>query len=460
MNNKLLISGVLGLGTCMIYTPIHAGEAQAQSKPNVLIIYTDDMGAGDVSFLNNGWVKTPNIDKLASGGLIVTNYYSSSPVSSPSRVGLTTGRFPTEMGINCYLQTRKGNAACEQFDYLDASVPTMAKVMKSAGYTTGHFGKWHMGGGRDVIDAPQITEYGFDEYISTWESPNPDPVITDSAWIWSRTDQVKRWDRTAYFVDKTLDFLKRHKGEPCFVNLWPDDMHTPWVPSQKTMDSERTSWTTPPNFKEVLTEYDKQIGRLMEGLTKLGLEKNTIVVFTSDNGPAPSFQQMRTNSLLGVKCSLYEGGIRMPFAIHWPEKIKAGGINDSSIVCAVDLLPSLCALTGAKLPLDMELSGEDMSRALLGEPQIRKKDLMWDFGRNKAFNYPRGKNAKQKSPHLAIRRGSMKLLVDSWDENFELYDLVADPKETTNIAEQNPDLVKELHIVLMEWWAKRKIPAK
>lgn len=198
----------------------------------------------------------------------------------------------------------------------------------------------------------------------------------------------------------------------------------------------------------------------MEGLTKLGLEKNTIVIFTSDNGPAPSFQQMRTNSLLGVKCSLYEGGIRMPFAIHWPEKIKAGGINDSSIVCAVDLLPSLCALTGAKLPLDMELSGEDMSRALLGEPQIRKKDLMWDFGRNKAFNYPRGKNAKQKSPHLAIRRGSMKLLVDSWDENFELYDLVADPKETTNIAEQNPDLVKELHIELMEWWAKRKIPAK
>lgn len=85
---------------------------------------------------------------------------------------------------------------------------------------------------------------------------------------------------------------------------------------------------------------------------------------------------------------------------------------------------------------------------------------MWDFGRNKAFNYPRGKNAKQKSPHLAIRRGSMKLLVDSWDENFELYDLVADPKETTNIAEQNPDLVKELHIELMEWWAKRKIPAK
>ena len=356
MNNKLLISGVLGLGTCMIYTPIHAGEAQAQSKPNVLIIYTDDMGAGDVSFLNNGWVKTPNIDKLASGGLIVTNYYSSSPVSSPSRVGLTTGRFPTEMGINCYLQTRKGNAACEQFDYLDASVPTMAKVMKSAGYTTGHFGKWHMGGGRDVIDAPQITEYGFDEYISTWESPNPDPVITDSAWIWSRTDQVKRWDRTAYFVDKTLDFLKRHKGEPCFVNLWPDDMHTPWVPSQKTMDSERTSWTTPPNFKEVLTEYDKQIGRLMEGLTKLGLEKNTIVIFTTDHG-----EYLGEHGLM-EKNNLYESVYHIPMVMTLPG-MSVKSRNCKTWLNVIDFGRTLAGLVD--IPYLYETDGLDRSRQIL-----------------------------------------------------------------------------------------------
>ena len=433
---------------------------QAETKPNVVVIYVDDMGIGDIGCYGGKFVPTPNIDKIAQDGLLFNQYYSSAPVSSPSRCGLTTGKFPIEVGINTFLNNKASNKKCEQRNFLSDKNPSMARAFQSAGYATGHIGKWHMGGGRDVHNAPSIKNYGFDEYISTYESPDPEPAITATNWIWSAKDSVKRWRRTEYFVNKSIDFVKRHKDQPFFLNLWPDDMHTPWVPSQKTMDSERTSWTTPPNFKEVLTEYDKQIGRLMEGLTKLGLEKNTIVIFTSDNGPAPSFQQMRTNSLLGVKCSLYEGGIRMPFAIHWPEKIKAGGINDSSIVCAVDLLPSLCALTGAKLPLDMELSGEDMSRALLGEPQIRKKDLMWDFGRNKAFNYPRGKNAKQKSPHLAIRRGSMKLLVDSWDENFELYDLVADPKETTNIAEQNPDLVKELHIELMEWWAKRKIPAK
>ena len=453
MNNKLLISGVLGLGTCMIYTPIHAGEAQAQSKPNVLIIYTDDMGAGDVSFLNNGWVKTPNIDKLASGGLIVTNYYSSSPVSSPSRVGLTTGRFPTEMGINCYLQTRKGNTACEQFDYLDASVPTMAKVMKSAGYTTGHFGKWHMGGGRDVIDAPQITEYGFDEYISTWESPNPDPVITDSAWIWSRTDQVKRWDRTAYFVDKTLDFLKRHKGEPCFVNLWPDDMHTPWVPSQKTMDSERTSWTTPPNFKEVLTEYDKQIGRLMEGLTKLGLEKNTIVIFTSDNGPDPSFESARSAYLRGMKNSLYEGGIRMPFIIKYPKKIKAGQVNRHSVLSAVDLYPSLCAIADIDVEKGYRGDGQNYVKVLLGKSEAKRKtDLMWDFGRNEAFNKP--SDPYDRSPHLAIRSGKWKLLVNGDGSDVRLYDMERDKYEKNDIASEYPDVAGKLSKKVCRWFAE------
>ena len=371
---------------------------QAETKPNVVVIYVDDMGIGDIGCYGGKFVPTPNIDKIAQDGLLFNQYYSSAPVSSPSRCGLTTGKFPIEVGINTFLNNKASNKKCEQRNFLSDKNPSMARAFQSAGYATGHIGKWHMGGGRDVHNAPSIKNYGFDEYISTYESPDPEPAITATNWIWSAKDSVKRWRRTEYFVNKSIDFVKRHKDQPFFLNLWPDDMHTPWVPSQKTMDSERTSWTTPPNFKEVLTEYDKQIGRLMEGLTKLGLEKNTIVIFTSDNGPAPSFQQMRTNSLLGVKCSLYEGGIRMPFAIHWPEKIKAGGINDSSIVCAIDLLPSLCALTGAKLPLDMELSGEDMSRALLGEPQIRKKDLMWDFGRNKAFNYPRGKNAKQKSP--------------------------------------------------------------
>ncbi len=450
MHNKLIIGGILSL----ISGITSAGNAE---KPNILIIYTDDMGIGDVSFLNNGWVKTPNIDKLASEGLVISNYYTSSPVSSPSRSGLTTGIFPTELGITCYLNTRAANANCEQFDYLDPEVPTMADFLKKAGYKTGHFGKWHMGGGRDVTNAPQITEYGFDEYSSTYESPDPDPLLTATNWIWSKKDSIMRWNRTAYFVDKTLDFLKRYKGQPCFVNLWPDDMHDPWIQDKAAMESENT-WTTPPNFKAVLAEYDKQIGRLLDGLAELGLEENTIVIFTSDNGPAPSFDQQRTNQLHGLKCSLYEGGIRMPFIIKWPKQIKGGNIDNKTVLNAVDLLPSLCAITNSKLPKSIRLSGEDMSKALLGKPELRKKDMMWDFGRNDYFNYPRGKNKDQRSPHLAIRKGNMKLLVNSWDENFELYDLSSDPKETTNIANQHPALVKELYAELINWWDKRKLP--
>ena len=448
MKKETLLTKTVFVATCigLLPTIVHA-----QQKPNILIIYTDDMGIGDLSCYNNGWSKTPNIDKLASQGIKFNKYYSAAPVSSPSRVGLTTGMFPLQMGINTYLQSRQGNAKCEQNDFLDANVPTMADAMKSVGYATGHFGKWHMGGGRDVDNAPQITQYGFDEYVSTWESPDPDPLITDSDWIWSNNDSIKRWNRSAYFVDKTLAFLKKHQGEPCFVNFWPDDMHTPWVQGPGVQDKEK-SWTTPPNFAAVLKEYDAQIGRLLQGLKDLGLEENTIVIFTSDNGPAPSFQQKRTNNLRGVKCSLYEGGILMPFMVRWPGKIPAGKVDNQSVICAVDLLPSLGKITGAKLPSGSNYSGEDMSRALTGTPQTRKKDLMWEFGRNTAFAQP---IPYQKSPHLAIRRGNMKLLTNSDSTSVELYDLSKDPQETTNIALKNPELVKDLQKIVFEWWNSR-----
>ena len=448
MKKETLLTKTVFVATCigLLPTIVHA-----QQKPNILIIYTDDMGIGDLSCYNNGWSKTPNIDKLASQGIKFNKYYSAAPVSSPSRVGLTTGMFPLQMGINTYLQSRQRNAKCEQYDFLDSNVPTMADAMKSVGYASGHFGKWHMGGGRDVDNAPQITQYGFDEYVSTWESPDPDPLITDSDWIWSNNDSIKRWNRSAYFVDKTLAFLKKHQGEPTFVNFWPDDMHTPWVQGPGVQDKEN-SWTTPPNFAAVLKEYDAQIGRLLQGLKDLGLEENTIVIFTSDNGPAPSFQQKRTNNLRGVKCSLYEGGILMPFMVRWPGKIPAGKVDNQSVICAVDLLPSLGKITGAKLPSGSNYSGEDMSRALTGTPQTRKKDLMWEFGRNAAFAQP---IPYQKSPHLAIRRGNMKLLTNSDSTSVELYDLSKDPQETTNIALKNPELVKDLQKIVFEWWNSR-----
>lgn len=183
-------------------------ENEEGHRPNIIIIYTDDMGMGDLSCYNSGWIQTPNIDKLARNGIKFSNYYSASPVCSPSRAAITTGIYPSELGITTFLDSRINNAKCEQFDYLNPSNPSMARILKDAGYRTGHFGKWHMGGGRDVHNAPSIANYGFDEYVSTYESPNPDPLITSKNWIWSEIDSVKRWDRTRYFVDKTLDFFR------------------------------------------------------------------------------------------------------------------------------------------------------------------------------------------------------------------------------------------------------------
>ena len=267
-----------------------AGCAQAndrQEKPNVILIYIDDMGYSDISAFGGNYTPTPNIDRIGQEGIQFNQYYTACPISSPSRVGVTTGMYPTKWGITTFLNDRRANCSNKSNDYLRPEAPTLARSMKAAGYATGHFGKWHMGGGRDVKDMPQIPEYGFDEYSSTWESPDPDPLLTASNWIWSDQDSVKRWERTEYFVDKTLDFLKRHKGQPCYVDLWPDDMHTPYVPSQEAYEKSGKGgfWEKEVNFTPVLAELDRQIGRLLDGLEELGIADNTIIIFTSDNGP-------------------------------------------------------------------------------------------------------------------------------------------------------------------------------
>ncbi|MCS3162979.1 sulfatase-like hydrolase/transferase [Bacteroides faecis] len=150
-------------------------SVQAETPPNVVIIYIDDMGIGDIGCYGGKFVATPNIDKLAQDGILFNQYYSSAPVSSPSRCGLTTGLFPLEVGINTFLNDKASNKRCEQRNYLDDKLPSMARAFQNAGYATGHIGKWHMGGGRDVHNAPSIKNYGFDEYLSTYESPDPAP---------------------------------------------------------------------------------------------------------------------------------------------------------------------------------------------------------------------------------------------------------------------------------------------
>jgi arylsulfatase A-like enzyme len=425
--------------------------AERPTRPHIVFVLVDDMGVGDVGCYGGSMAPTPQIDQLARDGIRFAQYYAAAPVCSPSRCGLITGQFPGRWRITTFLQTVAGNKAREQADFLDPKAPSLPRLLHDAGYKTAHIGKWHLGGGRDVVDPPKFAAYGYDEGIGTWESPEPYPDITASDWIWSDQDKVKRWQRTEFFVDRTLDFLKRHKDAPCFVNLWLDDVHTPWVPnaeaSPKSDDKK--------DLKEVLVETDRQIGRLRAGLRELGTEESTLIVFASDNGPLPTFKGERTLGLRGSKISLYEGGIREPLIACWPGVIPKGTENSTTVIDGVDMLPTLCHIAGVTVPAEAKPDGENLAAAILGKsaPE-RTRPLFWEYGRNDQFAKPARK--RDRSPSLAVRDGKWKLLVNADGSDVELYDLAADEKETQDLAEAHPEVAKRLTELTLQW--RRSLP--
>lgn len=435
------------LVVCVLAWGPVARAADRPPRPHIVVILADDLGPGDIGPTGGTIAPTPSLDRMAREGLRVAQYYSAAPICSPSRCGLITGQYPGRWRLTSYLQTRAGNRGCEQADFLDPAAPSLPRALREAGYKTAHHGKWHLGGGRDVVAPPKFAAYGYDEHASTWESPEPHPDITAGNWVWSDKDKVKRWDRSAFFVDKTLDFLRREKDAPCFVNLWLDDPHTPWVPDA----SAGKGASTAANLKAILAENDRQVGRLLDGLDRLGIGRSTLVIFMSDNGPMPTLDGRRSAGLRGSKLSLYEGGIRLPFLARWPGTIPAGATDTTTVLAAVDLFPTLCKLAGASLPRGMTPDGEDRSEALLGRPSPnRAAPLFWEYGRNDTFfSYP--PRASDRSPSLAVREGRWKALTNADGGRVELFDLGADPGEARDLAADRPEVAGRLKAAALAW---------
>ena len=237
---------------------LHAASPAA--KPNIVYILADDLGYGDLRCFNaQSRVPTPHLDQLAAEGTRFTQFYVASPICSPSRVAITTGMYPARWRINSYLQTREGNRHTEQVDFLDLKAPSMARAFKQAGYATGHFGKWHMGGGRDVQDAPLPSAYGFDEHFVNFEGMGP-RIPTDGT---RDTPEVEghplpRNQFTEFWVNKTIDFMRRNKDRPFFVNLWPMDVHDPHQPNAAMTQKyiETPGVVGQRKFYGVLEEFD------------------------------------------------------------------------------------------------------------------------------------------------------------------------------------------------------------
>ncbi len=237
---------------------------------------------------------------------------------------------------------------------------------------------------------------------------------------------------------------------PCFINLWLDDVHTPFVPNPKDLVTVKEDWEKVEPFKLVLQEMDNQIGRLLEGLKLLDMDDNTLIFFTSDNGPNPSYGSRRTNGLRGRKGTLYEGGIRMPFIVRWPSVIAPNQINENSILASVDIFPTLCAITGSTIPEEFQLDGENRSDQILkNKDSERSRPLFWEFSRKKRNSIATNNDPM---PQLAIRWNEWKLLIFIDGSEVELYNIKNDPEEKNNVAEQNKWLTDRLTFKAFTWF--------
>jgi arylsulfatase A-like enzyme len=449
----------------MLFTVfILAGLLNAQN-PNVVILYIDDMGYADPSCFGNPDIETPHIDKLASQGTRLTNFYTNSPICSPSRVALNTGQAPGRHKVWAHFASKQQNKTRNMVDFLDPNVQTTAKVLKANGYATAHFGKWHMGGGRDVV-APLPQAYGFDESLVSFEGLG-ERILFGKAGLNSQSAKlghgnftlVEKWESTGIYVDRAIDFMTRNKDKPFYLHMFPNDVHDRHSPREDWLEKYAKYSDDPYKqaFYAVLDNMDKQIGRLMDVMDELGIAENTILIFTSDNGPTdwPRYYEEGynppgwTGPFYGRKWSLYEGGIRMPFIIRWPARIKAGAINDKSIVAAIDFMPSILAMTQTPLPDHWNLDGEDMSSAFYGIPVQRSRPVFWEYAGNPGILKPG--NPDFESPTNAIREGDWKLLTNDDGSNTKLFNLVQDEGETTNLTAKFPERTQTMKEQLLDW---------
>ncbi|MFV0377649.1 MAG: sulfatase [Mangrovibacterium sp.] len=473
MRKLIFIATLLIVGTTL--TGVCTPKVQSP-KPNVVIILIDDMGYGDLSCYGDTAVKTPNIDALAQKGVRFTNFYVNSPICSPSRVALNTGTYPMRHKIHSYIAGSKQNRDRDMANYLDPQVQTLARTLHQNNYKTGHFGKWHMGGGRDLGDVPYPTEYGFDKSLVSFEGIGdrvlfPGDGLSDESAKLGKGKIVwaPKHKSTSIYVDSALTFIHTCGNNPFYINLCPNDVHDPHLPDSVNLEKWKKITENPweQKFFAVLEELDKQIGRFIEGLDKMGKLDNTIILLASDNGPTdwPHYYKSAsypadyrgelyppgfTGPLYGRKWSLYEGGIREPFLVYWKGHVPEGKVDAQTIVSAIDVFPSICSLLGILTP--GKLDGADKSAAFLGYRYPIKKvpPVMWEYGSNPGGSIKPG-NKNFISPNLGIRDGEWKLLVNIDRTNAQLFNLKNDPGETVNLAGKYPKITNKLTEMVIRW---------
>ncbi len=439
-----------------------SSDASAADRPNIVVVFIDDMGWSDVSCFGGQGPKTEHIGQLAAEGIRFTNFYVNSPICSPSRVALTTGQYPQRWRITSYLNHRSSNQERGMAQWLDPAAPVLARELQHAGYATGHFGKWHMGGQRDVDDAPSIADYGFDQSLTNFEGMGPKllPLALKPEWkeprkIWGEAIRLGgpsvwmlRSQVTQGFVESAVSFIddSTRRGRPFYINLWPDDMHAPFFPPVD-------EWADRPRgrYWKVLDSMDEQLGPLFDRIRNDNkLRYNTLIMFCSDNGPQPGAGT--SEPLRGAKAWLYEGGVRSPLIVWGPGLVNenmVGKTNRESTFSAIDLNRSLYTICDVPVPASATLDGENLSNALLGKArQSREAPIFW---RRPPDRPGFGHGFQEDNPDLAVRDGKWKYYVNYDGSNPQLYDLHGDEPESNNVASRYPGVVYRLQSAIEQW---------
>ncbi len=452
MKNKTLIITIIILLVFSTGTYFFLKNKRKMERPNIIFIYADDMGWKDAGFMASKFYDTPSIDALAASGRIFTNAYANAPNCAPSRAALMTGLYSPRTGIYTVGTSKRGKSEYRRIipvqnnTILDTSFVTIAEALKKNGYTSISIGKWHLG------DDPETgpLNQGFDFNIGgthlghpkSYFSPYKNPKLSDGPEAEYLTDRL---------TNEALKFIDQHKDKPFFLYFPHYAVHTPLQAKENLTElfknREPDGDQKNPVYAAMVKSLDESVGRILLKLNELDLRKKTIVIFTSDNGgygPATSMAPLR-----GSKGMLYEGGIREPFIVSWPGRIKAGTNADYPII-GTDMFPTILSLTHTDPFPGQQFDGINLRKLFLRGKEPGERPLFWFFP---AYlqRYSGIPDIWRTTPAAAVRLGDWKLIRFFETGDTELYNLKEDIGETDELSNKFPEKKREMEELLKNW---------
>ncbi|MCG8587560.1 MAG: sulfatase-like hydrolase/transferase, partial [Pirellulales bacterium] len=466
MNYRTLIAPVVALFFACVWTSAFA----ADTRPNFVVILCDDLGYGDLSCFGHPKIKTARLDRMAKEGVRLTSFYSAAPVCSPSRVGLLTGRSPNRAGVYDWIPPAGGvkkRGDNRDMVHMRRDEPTIASILKKAGYATCMSGKWHCNSRFNSEAQPQPGDAGFDHWFATQNNASPSHKNPKNFVRNGKAVGQIEGTSCQIVVDEAIGWLKKQHAaspdQPFFMYVAYHEPHEPVASPKKLVDQYM-----PISKNREQAEYfanvhnlDLATGRLLDTLVQLGVDKNTLVVFSSDNGPETLKRYRGAGRsygtpapLRGMKLWTTDAGFRISGIARWPSTIPAGKVSDE-VVSALDLLPTFCALAGVDLPKNRKLDGTDCTAALKGGTIERDKPLVWCY--YNAINQRRvamrdgdwkvlarlvDENGKQLRKQTNVHPGNAEMIQTAKLADIQIFKIVDDIAEKTDLATAEPDQAK------------------